>query len=282
MSRNPYHGADSSRVLRSSVFAFIDFLGYTDLIKRAEREGRQQELFGEIYDAISDGRNFLEDKHEGVLQIKEMLPKDFYVLKAFTDNIVIGWPIRSDAEVELGQAVSKLMNFQFSMSIRGFFVRGAISIGNAFIDDIAVFGDALTAAYAGEAKLARDPRIVLTEKSVAATKHHLTYYGDPKHAPQASDLLCDADGQWFVNYLESVMIAVDEVGPFYEEFAKHKDAVEVKLKMYASDPVVFQKYAWVANYHNFFCDLHSRYFSEEHRIDQKLFDVRMSSILAEK
>lgn len=221
----------------------------------------------------------MEDKAEGLRDIKALLSKDFYVLKAFTDNIVIGWPIRDDAEIEIGQAISKLMNFQFSMSLRGFFIRGAISIGNAFIDDIAVFGDALTEAYTGESKLARDPRIVLTERSVVATKHHLSYYGDPRHAPQARDLLCDVDGQWFVNYLESVMIAVDEVGPFYEEFLKHKDAVESKLETYAGDPVIFQKYAWVANYHNFFCDIHSRYFSAEHRIDQRLFEARMTSIL---
>ena len=62
--------------------------------------------------------------------------------------------------------MGKLMNFQFSMSVRGFFVCGAISIGNAFIDDIVVFGDALTEAYLGESKLARDPRIILTEKAV--------------------------------------------------------------------------------------------------------------------
>jgi hypothetical protein len=206
-------------------------------------------------------------------------PKDFFVLKAYTDNIVIAWPIRDDAEVELGQAITKLMEFQFSMSLKGFFVRGAISLGNAYVDDIAVFGDALTAAYHGETKLARDPRIVLTEKSVAATKRHLDYYGDARFAPQTSDLLCDSDGQWFVNYLEAVMIAVDEVGPFYNEFLEHKTVVEEKLAKYASDPTIFSKYAWVANYHNYFCDLHRKHFSNEHRIDPKLLRAKPKLII---
>jgi hypothetical protein len=270
ISRNPYHGPKNAQRLRPSVLALIDILGYSELIEEAERQNRQEEVFNELYQALLHGRNGLEGKGSGLPRIRKLANKDFYVLKAFTDNIVIAWPIRDDAEVELGQAITRLAYFQFDMSLRGFFVRGAIAVGKAYVDDIAVFGDALTEAYAGESKPARDPRVILTKNSVAATKHHLRYYGNPNHSPQASDLLKDPDGQWFVNYLEAVMIAVDEVGPFYKEFAKHKQAVEEKLNKYAGSPVIFAKYAWVANYHNFFCDLYGQYFSDEHKINAKL------------
>lgn len=157
------------------------------------------------------------------------------------------------------------------MSLRGFFVRGAISIGNAFVDDIAVFGDALSSAYHGETALARDPRVILTDEAVAATRKHLEYYSEPKHSPQATYLLKDADGQWFLNYLESIMIAEYEAGPFYEPLEKHKEQVEKKLAEHASNPPVFAKYAWVANYHNAFCKLYPQYFKPEHLIDAELF-----------
>jgi hypothetical protein len=279
ISRNPYQGPKASRIIRPSVLALIDILGYSELIREAEKSGKQQAIFDQLYGALSEGRNWLDGRNRGILNLKRMLPKDLYALKAFTDNIVIAWPVRDDAEVEIGQAITKLMQFQFSMSLKGFFIRGAISIGNAYVDDIAVFGDALTEAYVGESKLARDPRIVLTETSVAATKKHLTYYGNRRHAPQAVDLLSDSDGQWFVNYLESVMIAVDEVGPFYNEFEQHKKAVEAKLQKYSNDPVIFSKYMWVANYHNFFCDFHKHHFSDEHRISTDLFRPKPSSIV---
>jgi len=279
ISRNPYHGSKYAPRLRPSVFALIDILGYSALISEAESSGEQEELLNSLYAALLAGRNGLEGKGPGLPELKKLGRKDLYVLKAFTDNIVIAWPIRSDAEVELGQAITKLTNFQFSMSLRGFFIRGAIAIGSAYVDDIAVFGDALTDAYLGESKLARDPRIILTKSSVAATKRHLDYYGNPRHSPQASYLLKDSDGQWFLNYLEAVMIAVDEAGPFYEEFVQHKSAVEAKLQRYANDPVIFAKYAWVASYHNFFCDLHARHFSEEHRIDTHLFAPKPSLIV---
>jgi hypothetical protein len=242
ISRNPYHGSKNAPRLRHSVLAFIDILGYSALIEEAEREGKQEELLQRLYAALLAGRSGFEGKSRALPKIN-IGPKDSYSLKAFTDNIVIAWPIRDDAESELGRAISMLMFFQFSMSLRGFFIRGAIAVGNAYVDDIAVFGDALIAAHSGESRLARDPRIILTESSVAATKRHLKYYAKPQYSPQAQDLLKDSDGQWFVNYLESVMFAVDEVGPFYKEFEQHKDAVEAKLKKYAGDPVIFAKYA---------------------------------------
>lgn len=205
-----------------------------------------------------------------------------YVLKAFTDNIVLAWPIRQDAEIELGTVFSKLSDFQFTMSLEGFFVRGGISIGSAYVDDVVVFGDALSQAFIAENTLARDPRIVLAETAVRAVKVHLGYYASPRYAPQTSELLCDLDGQWFVNYLNSVLYVADEYGPFYDEFLKHKAAVELKLSQYKTSPSIFSKYAWVAGYHNFFCDLHPRYFSNEHRIETDLFRATPKLIVEEE
>jgi hypothetical protein len=106
---------------------------------------------------------------------------------------------------------------------------------------------------------------------VKAVKRLLKYYHSSKFAPQARELLCDSDRKWFVNYLDSVLIAEDEHGPFYDEFLKHKASVEAKLSQHKDNPPIFSKYAWVAGYHNYFCDLHYRCFSDDHKIDDELF-----------
>ena len=64
----------------------------------------------------------------------------------------------------------------------------------------------------------------------------MTYYGNGKHAPHVRDVLRDSDGQWFLNYLECVLWAEDESGPFYSEFEKHKNAVETKLAEHKANP----------------------------------------------
>ncbi len=270
LSRNPYLSDDNVATLKPSVFAYMDILGYSEMVKRSAATGDSQNMLRKVHSALSQGRGILEDA-----AIKDDLPKfvekDTYALKAFTDNVVLGWPIRSDAESEFGQAFSKLAYFQLQMALNGFFVRGAISVGDVYIDDIAVFGGALIEAYEGEGSLARDPRIVLTSSAIGPVKTHLTYYREPEFAPQTRELLCDADGQWFLNYLEETLIAEYEIGPDYDSIFSHKTMVENRLAEYSSSPSIFAKYAWVAGYHNSFCDLHSQYFEQKHKIDLQLF-----------
>ncbi len=164
------------------------------------------------------------------------------------------------------------------MVVEGFFLRGALSVGDAYIDEIAVFGTALIEARDGESSLARDPRIILTSSAVEAIKKHLTYYDEPANAPQVRNVLRDADGQWFSHYLDSVLM-VEETGPFYAELLRHKKVVEENLCEYRGAPAVWSKYAWVADYHNFFCDMPPRYFTDEHKIDIDLFRARPARIV---
>lgn len=270
MPRNPYHIDGQEPTLQQSVFVFMDILGYSEMIRQSHTSGTQQQVLRKLHQALGKGRAWLEDK-DIPPELPKLMKKDLYALKAFTDNIVIGWPARDDAESEFGSAFFKLANFQFQMVIEGFFIRGALSVGDAYVDEITVFGSALSEAYAGESSLARDPRIILTSSAVKTAKKHLTYYGNPQHAPHVRDILCDSDGQWFLNYLDCVLGAVDEYGPFYEEFLKHKMVVEEKLEEHRGNPPIWSKYAWVAGYHNYFCDLHSYYFSDDHKINMELF-----------
>lgn len=271
MSRNPYHAEGQEPTLRQSVFAMLDILGYSEIVKTADRSGTSQERLRSLHRALIRGRDWLEDKDASSSFIADLSKKDLFALKAFTDNVVVGWPVHEDAEVELGHAFFKLGAFQFQLTLDGYFIRGAISIGDAYVDEYAVFGSALMEAHDGEAKLARDPRIILSPSAVAACKKHLTYYGNARQAPQVRDVLRDSDGQWFVNYLECVLWAESEQGPFFEELEKHKQAVESKLREHQANPPIWSKYAWVASYHNYFCDLHRRHFTQEHKVHVDLF-----------
>lgn len=270
MSPNPYHSEEQVPTLRNSVFVYMDILGYSEMIRESEESGTQQELLSRLHTTLSKEREWLEDKMSPK-ELRELIKKDSYALKAFTDNIVIGWPIRDDGEFEFWSAFSKLGIFQLQMVTSGFFIRGAISVGNAYIDEIAVSGEALVEAHKGESSLARDPRIILTPSAVNAAQKHLTHYSEPRHAPHTRDILQDSDGQWFLNYLDCILIAVNEQGPFYGEFLNHKTIVEQKLQQYRGNPSIWSKYAWVAGYHNYFSDLHSEHFNDDYKINVELF-----------
>jgi hypothetical protein len=249
MSRNPYHRARPPQV-HASVFAFLDILGYKEMALRSSGAGANAQL-ASLHSALSAARKHLADDPIG------SGPHDRFVIKAFTDNIVIGWPVLTDAESEFGDAFFRLANFQMSLLLSGYFVRGAISVGPAFIDDIAVFGDALNEAYEGESKLARDPRLLLTESAVEVTKHHLSYYAPPANAPHVRCVLHDYDDQWFLDYLGCAQAETTEAGGTFDStMAQHKAAVETQLHRHQNTLPVWTKFAWAARYHNFFCAAH--------------------------
>jgi hypothetical protein len=255
------------------------------MMRRTERERQKDAFLCQVHEALSKGRDWLRYNDLGTRLVGE---RDTHVMKAFTDNIVIGWPLggrsrREDGESELGDAFSRLANFQLEMANAGSFVRGAIALGDAYIDDIAVFGSGFMEAYEAESRLARDPRIILTPSATEAVQKHIAYYGKAESAPQYRDLYRDIDGQWFLSYLESILFGVHEElqGPMYHELDRHKHSVESRLREFRSEPRIWSKYAWVANYHNYFCDQNREHFNDTHKIDWGIADTRPSRIAAD-
>lgn len=253
-SRNPYIGSNGTPELRRSVVAFIDILGYTDLVKSAKTRKENQDILDRLHKALKRSREHV-DPNQSEDTLLKLSDKDFSAFRAFTDNIVIGQPIHSDGEIELGSVFHDLSYFQMLMTMEGFFVRGAIAIGDLYMDDIAVFGEGLIEAYEAETTLARDPRIVLAPSAQAAVNRHLEYYGRGSHAPQNRDLLRDSDGQYFINYLDTLIPENDYF--FEKELSSHKARIEEKLALLRSRPPIWTKYLWAANYHNYWCDQNS-------------------------
>jgi hypothetical protein len=278
MSRNPYHNPTTEPRLRPSVLGLMDILGYSAMIREAAEANAEQESLIALHAALAKGRRWLDmGSHP---ETSAWLPHDNYALKAFTDNIAIAWPIREDAESELGDALHRMGAFQFEMAVAGYFVRGAIAIGNAYVDEIAVFGNSLIEAYTAEQNRAINPRIVLTESALAALEVHLSYYGNSPNAPQVGHILRDSDGQLFLNYLSEVLYAVPDSDPFYDDLLRHKAAVEGKLAQFKECPRVLAKYRWVGSYHNYFCDLHAHHFGSEYRIGVPLPNLGATQIVA--
>lgn len=274
---NPYLVHNGTPTLRKSIVAFVDMLGYKDTVIAAKMQGTSAQLLAKLHKTLRLAFLHLNDRYDDGTPVLEMPPtvEEPYAIRAFTDNVVIGYPVHDDAEFEFGLIFSQLARFQLEMSSKGFFMRGAISFGDLYMDDITVFGDGLVDAFEGESKYARDPRIILTESAKRLVKYHLTYYADPKESPQAAEVYKDADDRYFLNYLEST-----GNGENFSESAimEHKCAVEKKLKEFRDRPEIWAKYAWVASYHNFFCQQY-RCFAPRHRIDPSEFTMQPRRIV---
>ncbi|MFC1610280.1 hypothetical protein ACFL6C_04930 [Myxococcota bacterium] len=184
-------------------------------------------------------------------------------IKIFTDNVVVGYPIRDGrgvGEPELGHIFGVFADFQAMLAMQGHLVRGGIALGNHYMDDDIVFGDALIEAVKLD-ESGGAPRIALAPSAVEAVQHHLAFYGKPQSSPDYDDLLQDADGTVFLNYLEVAFVGFPDGGINLAVFEKHRNRIEGGLERFQGKQVR-PKYEWAARYHNFVCeDFADRYAS---------------------
>lgn len=269
--RNPYRGANDEVRPLESVVVFVDVLGFIDAMKNAYRSGEPINLLNNLREAVDSSYFSLQDKVEYPASVIE---KHFrlWEFKAFTDNIVIGFPIKLDSEVEMATIFERLAVFQLSMIKYGFFIRGAIAVGEHYMDSDIVFGNALIEAYEAERNLALEPRIVLSRSAVKYFNRHLSYYTKVEDSWHYEVVLQDADNQLFINYLDIARPRDEsENNTFFATLLEHRDMVLSRIKEFSTDLKIRSKYAWIANYHNYFCDQYS--VDTSYKIDPQLLQL---------
>lgn len=282
--RNPYISVDGQRELHKSIIAFIDVLGFKSLVKKAKIIGDSQEVFEKFHQTLSSWFNrtdeFLKRMSETPWPVGQ---KDLYKIRIFTDCIVIGWPIKTSKnkcdsfdlhslmtdpeEVswaegyhELLGIISTLCLLQLEMINQGYFVRGAITVDEIYMDDIIIYGAGQIEAYEAEQNEAKYPRIILTKSAEDILSGIIKNLKEERCLEDCffddcfSGLYRDGDGYAFINYLDCIKIG-DSLYQFADELEKHKQIIELRLKEFEGMPHCLEKYIWAASYHNLFCDL---------------------------
>ncbi len=235
----PYHLSDGQPQLTDSVVLYLDILGSREMASGDEAQNHLERLFS----ALNRAREYIGEKGEDKP----------YKVRTFTDNLVMGCPVSprdKDAEGDLGLAFQLASYYQFELATHGLFVRGAITRGLLYMDDDFVFGPGLVEAYRIENSIAIQPRIVLSRPVVDLCWEHTRYYGGARRSPQDSELLVAGDDEVFLNYLD--ILGEDDVD-VHAELRLHKAAIEQGLARFSESPEIWQKYCWLADYHNYAC-----------------------------
>lgn len=237
-------------VHRLSYCAFLDVLGFSERLRASYKDGSADTLLESFHQILA----------KSIAQLKENTDGSMLYFKSFTDNVVLAHPrFSDDMESEFGFILWAINEYQFQMALKGFFIRGGLAVDLLFMDENSVYGAALLEAYGLESKVAVNPVVVLCENTMKLVDKHISYYSG-EIAPQHRYVLKGPDGRYFLNYLTECIVEGDD-----REFldAKslrlHKQQIESALKTYAAVPSVFSKFAWLAAYHNYFCDTVSCY-----------------------
>ncbi|WP_045443739.1 hypothetical protein [Citrobacter sp. S-77] len=235
---------------RKSYCAFLDVLGFSARTSASYINGTEDTLLAEFHHILTESLSSLEeDTDESMLYFK-----------SFTDNVVLAHPdFSSEMESEFGLILYPIREYQFKMALNGFFIRGGLAVGQLFMDKNSVYGAALLESYRLESNVAVNPIVVLCDDTMKLVDEHLKYYAKGV-APQLRDVLKGPDGRYFINYLmECIIDGMYGQHLDTNSLILHKQQIEKALKNYATIPTVFSKFAWLASYHNYFCDMISKH-----------------------
>ena len=186
-----------------SVCTYLDVLGFRIAVREAAAAGLSNELLQRFHHVAANWFTSLGDIY--AVESKEPRARE---LRVFTDNVVVGEPMLTDSALSF--ALSDLALLQLGLALDGFFVRGAVSVGELYIDEQVIFGEAILDAYESE-QAAVNPRLVLHPTARAVVTRELQYYFANYHERKGhrftDSLLVDEDGEWFVDYLQAIFMA---------------------------------------------------------------------------
>jgi len=221
----PFFGPDGGARLIDCAFLFVDVLGVRAMSRAPDADRHLLRLQQTVRDRLRD-------------YLGETAP---WPAAFFSDTLVLASSAAESAAAAVDDLAFQAAWLQFALIEEGLFLRGALVLGPIHVDEI-LFGPALVEAYELESAHAVHPRVVLSERAAASQQAEVT-----ARAALATALLRDDDGFAFVDYLSVVLDRPGDPRPAVE---RHRDAVVRGLAEHRTKRRQWEKYRWVAEYHN--------------------------------
>lgn len=212
------------------IVAFIDVLGASKKIKE-----NSQKSLNTVHEVYNDALRSCERLYD-----TENLSRLKPIVKIYSDNIVIAVPTE---HTDIFSAFTSIAIF--SALIQNHFlqykylVRGGISIGDFFADDVMIWGNALLDAYYTESNLSIYPRIVIHPNTVTRLKLTTNPY-------RQKWLKQDSDGLFFIDYMQKQVFKND----FFELLLYRIQECDDLFSDVGEDVKSKQKIFWHSTYLN--------------------------------
>jgi hypothetical protein len=230
------------------IVAYLDLLGVTDKIGRDE--GYQKIAMNKLHNLYTFSMKLASQiAIEGYQDIQ---------FKIFSDNIIITKKLSEQSDkrlLDIKCLLNCVSHFQCS-SVEdgvGWLVRGGITVGELFLDEIMVWGKALLKAYNLECRVAIYPRIVIDREILPEIilNKELSEY-----------VLQDFDNEYFLNYL-----CIQHFGGQFlmNGFTIMQDELNGKFT-----ESIYQKFCWHMNYVNKELDKKNEKRDKKYRLKLKL------------
>lgn len=202
------------------IAAFLDVLGFSEMVER---------------DSRGDPPTYLSTFARVIEAAEERLGLSGLSAKMFSDSIVLAGPLTPNSVVEVIEAVAQL---QISFLGEGILVRGGVAFGKHYEDSRILYSQALVNAYEIESKLARFPRVVISNDTIDYAWNH-TSTDEILRQRIREIVVMDKDRQYFVDYLSGGDMSI------------LREQVRAVVAPSATTAAVMEKLRWLLDYCNY-------------------------------
>lgn len=169
------------------VIAFIDILGFKEIVKQSENDTSKIELLHSVLNYLKDWEE--NDKWDlKLIEIEEDAQKkgveNFDIRgktnsTAFSDSIVVSVQVNNNVNEMASTLIVNLAYIGAVLLKKGILFRGGMTIGNIIHNENGtVFGQGLIDAFLLETKSAKYPRIILSDKLIKELNYPLEAKSD--------------------------------------------------------------------------------------------------------
>ena len=176
-------------VYEERIILFLDFLGFKEIVEGTV--GNAEEFLDVLLNAVDRLYEIGDDK-------------DLYAsvsATTFSDSVVLSYAVREQSAVFF-----LLLDIAFAiidLAVRGFLVRGAVTIGELIHTEKYLVGPAMVKAYEMESEEAKFPRVLLDPRLVEIARQAHAEHHDPEDEAAYVKLFMtkDSDGKHFIDYV---------------------------------------------------------------------------------
>jgi hypothetical protein len=243
------------------IVAFIDILGFKEIVKQSEQDTTKIELLYSVLDFLKGWET--SDKWDlKLVEIEEDAQKkgiaNFDIrgktnTTSFSDSIVVSVKVDNNVNEVTSTLVVNLAYIGALLIEKGILFRGGLTIGNIIHNDNGtVFGQALIDAYQLETKSAKYPRIVLSDKLIK----ELNYPIDTKRDRYPFHQYIDRFNDGCIGFHQMIYYQVIESWTEMTSEKMISSLTNVRktiidgLDNSFENPDVFEKYRWLKEQYN--------------------------------
>lgn len=250
----------TARIAQNVYIAFIDILGFTELVKAQNWNENLDKVFTVVENSIRSTKT---------AQTSGIVPND-PLRSLFVSDSIILWQKPNDDEdwKEKAKALRFLLHavekIQFECAKENIWMRGGISYGKVLFDqnNTNIGGPAYLKAL-GLEKVADFPRVIVDAKIVSETFSHVQSRKDYlreinqkyKYEEYSGKFLYDfgpypCTGSTFIHDYPFFVHYLNRLSSEDEQGQKNLNAIWENLRknIFANSPSIFRKYQWVLEY----------------------------------